>query len=148
MTGHTPAGHRDALNQPPVSEALAQALDSQRLRIVASLIATTGDWDLAEDAVADAAERALRLWPIDGVPDNPAAWLTVTSRRRAIDLIRRADTERTKQAPTGLHLLPPGIAHGGAGGVDPESGGWSVDRSYRARIPDHRGDDEPTPAAG
>ncbi|HZA04187.1 MAG TPA: sigma-70 family RNA polymerase sigma factor [Propionibacteriaceae bacterium] len=80
----------------PVARALAEALATERLGIVASLIRTTGDWDLAEDAVADAAERALRRWPIDGVPDNPAAWLTTTARRRAIDLIRRAATERAK----------------------------------------------------
>jgi RNA polymerase sigma-70 factor, ECF subfamily len=100
-----PAGNRDAATEPSVGEILAETLDGQRLRIVASLIATSGDWDLAEDAVADAAERALRRWPIDGVPDNPAAWLTVTARRRAIDLIRRADTERTKLATLrGLQL--------------------------------------------
>ncbi len=80
----------------PVARALAEAMATERLGIVASLIRTTGDWDLAEDAVADAAERALRRWPIDGVPDNPAAWLTTTARRRAIDLIRRATTERAK----------------------------------------------------
>ena len=81
---------------PPVARALAEALATERLGIVATLIRTTGDWDLAEDAVADAAERALRRWPIDGVPDNPAAWLTTTARRRAVDLIRRAATERAK----------------------------------------------------
>jgi RNA polymerase sigma-70 factor (ECF subfamily) len=69
---------------------------AERLRIVASLIRTTGDWDLAEDAVADAAERALQRWPTDGVPDRPAAWLTTTARRRAIDVLRRRDTERRK----------------------------------------------------
>ena len=82
--------------------ALADALGEQRLRIVASLIRTTGDWDLAEDAVADATERALRRWPEDGVPDNPSAWLTTTARRRAIDLLRRADTERAKLAEVAL----------------------------------------------
>ncbi len=80
----------------PVARALADALAAERLGIVASLIRTTGDWDLAEDAVADAAERALRRWPGDGIPDNPAAWLTTTARRRAVDLIRRAGTERAK----------------------------------------------------
>jgi RNA polymerase sigma-70 factor (ECF subfamily) len=39
--------------------ALADAMAGQRLRIVATLIRSTGDWELAEDAVADAAERAL-----------------------------------------------------------------------------------------
>jgi RNA polymerase sigma-70 factor, ECF subfamily len=101
------------VTDPPVSRpadsaarALADALAEQRLRIVASLIRTTGDWDLAEDVVADAAERALRTWPEDGVPRNPAAWLTTTARRRAIDLLRRADTERAKLAEVAL-VSPP-----------------------------------------
>jgi RNA polymerase sigma-70 factor, ECF subfamily len=80
------------------ARALADAMAEQRLRIVASLIRTTHDWDLAEDVVADAAERAMRRWPEDGVPANPAAWLTTTARRRAVDLLRRADTERAKLA--------------------------------------------------
>ncbi len=81
-----------------VHEALAQAMAGERLQIVASLIRTTRDWDLAEDAVADAAERALLTWPRDGVPRNPAAWLTTTATRRALDVIRRAGTERSKVA--------------------------------------------------
>jgi RNA polymerase sigma-70 factor (ECF subfamily) len=71
---------------------------AERLRIVAGLIRVTGDWDLAEDAVSDAAERALLTWPRDGIPRNPASWLTTTARRRAVDVLRRADTERRKQA--------------------------------------------------
>jgi RNA polymerase sigma-70 factor (ECF subfamily) len=81
-----------------VRRALAETMAAERLRIVATLIRVTGDWTLAEDAVADAAERALVRWPQAGVPDNPAAWLTTTARRRAIDVIRRADTERAKLA--------------------------------------------------
>jgi RNA polymerase sigma-70 factor, ECF subfamily len=76
--------------------ALAGAMAGQRLRIVATLIRSTGDWELAEDAVADAAERALERWTDDGIPDNPAAWLTTAARRRAIDVLRRRETERTK----------------------------------------------------
>ncbi|MGZ4766450.1 MAG: sigma factor, partial [Ilumatobacteraceae bacterium] len=74
-----------------VRGAVADAMASERLRIVAALIRTTRDWDLAQDVVADAAERALRRWPTDGVPANPAAWLTTTARRRAIDVLRRHD---------------------------------------------------------
>jgi RNA polymerase sigma-70 factor, ECF subfamily len=84
-----------------VHEALAQAMAGERLRIVSSLIRTTRDWDLAEDAVADAAERALLTWPRDGVPRNPAAWLTTTATRRALDVIRRSGTERSKVAELG-----------------------------------------------
>jgi RNA polymerase sigma-70 factor, ECF subfamily len=82
----------------PTRRVLLEALAVERLRIVATLIRTTGDWDLAEDAVADATERALHRWSLDGIPDNPAAWLTTTARRRAIDLLRRAATERNKLA--------------------------------------------------
>ncbi len=63
---------------------------------MAALIRVTGDWDLAEDCVQDAAERALARWPIDGLPDNPGAWLTTTAHRRALDLLRRRRTEEAK----------------------------------------------------
>jgi len=46
--------------------------------------------------VQDAAERALARWPRDGVPDNPAAWLTTTAHRRALDVLRRRTVERQK----------------------------------------------------
>jgi RNA polymerase sigma-70 factor (ECF subfamily) len=85
-----------------VRRALADALAEERLRIVASLIRTTGDWDLAEDSVADAAERALVRWPQDGIPELPAAWLTTTARHRAIDVIRRRSTESTKLAEVAM----------------------------------------------
>ena len=89
-----------------VHRALADAMSAERLRIVATLIRTTGDWELAEDAVADAVERALARWTDDGIPDNPAAWLTTTARRRAIDVLRRRDTERTKLTEHAMHHDP------------------------------------------
>jgi RNA polymerase sigma-70 factor (ECF subfamily) len=48
-----------------------------------------GDFDLAEEAVADAYVTALERWPVDGIPSNPGAWITTTARNRAIDRIRR-----------------------------------------------------------
>ena len=89
-----------------VLRALADAMATERLRIVASLIRTTGDWELAEDAVADAAERALRSWTVDGIPERPAAWLTTTARRRAVDVLRRRDTERRKLADVAMQDDP------------------------------------------
>ncbi|KTR78237.1 hypothetical protein NS234_04415 [Microbacterium oxydans] len=62
--------------------------------VVASVIGTVHDWTLAEDAVQDALARAVERWPGDGVPANPAAWVTTVARRRAIDLVRHADAER------------------------------------------------------
>jgi RNA polymerase sigma-70 factor, ECF subfamily len=56
---------------------------------VATLIRVLGDFDLAEEAVQDAFARALEVWPDQGVPPNPGAWITTTARNRAIDRIRR-----------------------------------------------------------
>ncbi|WP_341947547.1 sigma-70 family RNA polymerase sigma factor [Microbacterium sp. LWH11-1.2] len=77
-----------------VREALAATVAAERLRIVASLIRRTGDWELAEDAVQDAMTRALTAWPTRGIPDNPAAWLTTAARNAAVDMLRRAASER------------------------------------------------------
>ncbi|HEX3679867.1 MAG TPA: sigma-70 family RNA polymerase sigma factor [Galbitalea sp.] len=65
-------------------------------RIVSGLIRLTGDWTLAEDATQDAFATALQRWSADGIPDNPAAWLTTTARNRAIDRLRSAASERTR----------------------------------------------------
>ncbi len=75
------------------TSSLEAAVRAQWPVIVAGLLRTTGDWDLAEDCAQDATERALVAWPRDGVPDNPGAWLTSVARRRALDLLRRRNTE-------------------------------------------------------
>jgi RNA polymerase sigma-70 factor (ECF subfamily) len=48
---------------------------------------------VAEDAAAGAFERALTTWPRDGVPRNPAAWLTTAARNLALDRLRRRGVE-------------------------------------------------------
>jgi RNA polymerase sigma-70 factor (ECF subfamily) len=67
-------------------------------RVLATLARVTGDLPLAEDAVQDAAVRALETWPRDGVPAEPRAWLTLTARRRAIDILRREAARVGKEA--------------------------------------------------
>ena len=79
-----------------VAAAVDEAVATERLRIVATLIRVTGEWELAEDCVQDAVESALTRWPRDGIPDNPAAWLTTTSRRRALDVLKRRRIEQHK----------------------------------------------------
>ncbi|MBY0374393.1 MAG: sigma-70 family RNA polymerase sigma factor [Bryobacteraceae bacterium] len=60
-------------------------------RIIATLVRVLGPrhLDLAEEAAQDALVRALELWPFEGVPPNPSAWLILTAKRRAIDRLRR-----------------------------------------------------------
>src|SRR5579864_7891822 len=50
---------------------------------------------LAEDVVQDAFCRALEVWKFRGVPENPSAWLMVTAKNRALDVLRRERTART-----------------------------------------------------
>ena len=65
--------------------------------VLATLVRVTGDLALAEDAVQDASVRALETWARDGVPDNPVAWLRLTARHRAIDIVRREAGRHPKE---------------------------------------------------
>jgi len=57
--------------------------------VLAATVRVTHDLDRAEECVQDAYARALSTWGSRGIPDNPGAWLTTVSRRRAVDLLRR-----------------------------------------------------------
>ena len=72
-----------------VRAAVDAAFRDEWGRVVATLIRTTGDWDLAEECAQDAFALALRRWPRDGIPGRPGAWLTTAARNRAIDVLRR-----------------------------------------------------------
>ena len=71
---------------------------AESARLVGALARMTRDVDLAEDLAQDALVAALEQWPVSGVPDNPAAWLMTTAKRRGVDHFRRADTLRRKVA--------------------------------------------------
>ena len=72
-----------------VKAAVDAAFRDEWGRVVATLIRTTGDWDLAEECAQDAFALALQRWPRDGIPGRPGAWLTTAARNRAIDVLRR-----------------------------------------------------------
>jgi RNA polymerase sigma-70 factor (ECF subfamily) len=78
--------------------ALARLVRDEGARVTATLVRLTGDVQLAEDAVQEAAVRALRTWPQDGTPDIPRAWLTVVARRCALDIIRREGSRDRREA--------------------------------------------------
>jgi RNA polymerase sigma-70 factor (ECF subfamily) len=58
-------------------------------RIVATLIRSFGDFDLAEESAQEAFAAAVDQWSESGVPDSPPAWIIQTARHKAIDRIRR-----------------------------------------------------------
>lgn len=67
-------------------------------RLLASLMKTLGDLQLAEDSLQDAIEVALMHWSEKGLPRSPSAWLITTARRKAIDRVRRAQNFDLKQS--------------------------------------------------
>ena len=68
---------------------LARAVREESGRLVATLTRSFGNLDLAEEAVAEAVEEALRSWRDRGVPPKPGAWLLQAARHNALDLLRR-----------------------------------------------------------
>ena len=53
------------------------------------LVGYLGDFEIAEESVAEAFAVAARRWPAEGTPASPVAWLVTTARNRAIDRLRR-----------------------------------------------------------
>ena len=93
VTGHDPA-----------RDTVAETVRVEGARILATLIRTVGDVQTAEDAVQEANLAALGAWPVTGVPEHPRAWLTVTARRKAIDILRRERARRGKERD-GLRMI-------------------------------------------
>ena len=67
-------------------------------RVFATLVRVFGDFDVAEEAIQDAFLVAIDRWPDSGVPPNPAAWITTTAKRKAIDGYRRERARAEKYA--------------------------------------------------
>ncbi|WP_370228410.1 RNA polymerase sigma factor, partial [Cognatishimia sp.] len=91
---------------PPVQ---TQALITRLIRedwgrLLSSLVATTGDFALAEDSLQDAVVTALEVWPKQGAPKNPDAWLITVARRKALDRLRRSSVADRKSADLAMWL--------------------------------------------
>jgi RNA polymerase sigma factor (sigma-70 family) len=95
-----------------VETAVADAHRRDWALVLAATVRVARDLDLAEDCVQEAYAAALRTWAHAGLPDNPAAWLTTTARRRAIDEVRR-DASLRSRLP--LLVEPPGALDEAAG---------------------------------
>ncbi|MGD0065580.1 MAG: RNA polymerase sigma factor [Streptosporangiaceae bacterium] len=108
-----------------VKAAVDAAFRDEWGRVVATLIRTTGDWDLAEECAQDAFAMALQRWPRDGIPGRPGAWLTTAARHRAIDVLRRKAVGAAKLREVAVMTEEPGADDAAAG---PDDSGVPDDR--------------------
>ena len=79
-------------------EAVEVVYRAEYARIFAGLVRTLRDFDRAEDALAEALAVALERWPLEGVPERPAAWITTTAQRKGIERLRRERVGEDKVA--------------------------------------------------
>ncbi len=70
------------------------ALTSARPQALAALLRYFRDLDTAEEAFQDASLRALKSWPQNGPPRDPAAWLILVGRNAALDGVRRRSRQQ------------------------------------------------------
>ena len=82
-----------------VSAAVEAVYRAEWGKIVATLIKSVGDFDLAEESAQEAFTAAMAQWPESGIPDAPAAWIIQTARHKAIDRIRRHSLFTEKLQP-------------------------------------------------
>src|SRR5262245_54247699 len=82
---------RGAREDSAAAEPLSHLFRRESARMVAALTRVFGvhNLALAEDVVQDALCRALEVWKLRGMPENPAAWLMTTAKNRAVDVLRR-----------------------------------------------------------
>jgi RNA polymerase sigma-70 factor (ECF subfamily) len=112
-----------------VRAAVAAAHRDAWALVLASTMRVTRDIDLAEECVQDAYVAAMAAWERAGVPDNPAAWLTTTARRKALDALRRDKTLRAK-----LPLLIEPAAVPESGPPEPPAAGEDIIADDRLRL--------------
>lgn len=74
---------------------ISAAIGAARPQAVAALLRYFRDLDMAEEAFQEACLRALKAWPKNGPPRDPAAWLIFVGRNSGIDQVRK----RGRQAP-------------------------------------------------
>jgi RNA polymerase sigma-70 factor, ECF subfamily len=87
---------------PEVSLQVSEIFRDEHGRIIAGLIRRFGDIDIAEEALGEALVVALAKWPADGIPPNPAGWLTTTATNKALDRLRRAKVRDEKYAEVAM----------------------------------------------
>jgi len=77
-------------------DSLARIFRAASGQVLASLVYFSRDIQLAEDALQDACEQASKKWPVQGVPENTAAWLHLVAKRKLIDKLRQQHSRQNQ----------------------------------------------------
>jgi RNA polymerase sigma factor (sigma-70 family) len=89
---------------PDIHQAIEAIWRIEQAKIIAALARITRDVGIAEELAQDALVVALKRWPEQGIPDNPAAWLMATAKNRALDERRRAKLIERKHEEIGRDM--------------------------------------------
>ena len=85
------------MNQHNVQRAVEAVWRIESARIIAVATRMLRDVGLAEEMAQEALVSALETWPVNGTPDNPAAWLMTAAKHRALDWLRHRKLERERE---------------------------------------------------
>jgi RNA polymerase sigma factor (sigma-70 family) len=94
-----------------VHQAIATVWRLESARITAHVARVVRDLGVAEELAQDALVAALEHWPKDGVPDNPAAWLMTTAKRRALDHLRHRQMAEARHEDIAADMEALGATH-------------------------------------
>ncbi|MGI5217657.1 RNA polymerase sigma factor [Nocardia sp. CA-290969] len=88
-----------------MTREIEDLLRAEAPQVLGALVRRFGRFDIAEDAVQEALLAATRIWPADGVPDNPRSWLIRVAYRRMVDLLRADQARRRRELDAGTAEL-------------------------------------------
>ena len=90
-------GYWRPMSDPGVRRTVEAVWRMESAKIIGALTRVLRNVGLAEELAQDALVAALEQWPVSGLPENPAAWLTAAAKHRAIDTIRRRELHARKE---------------------------------------------------
>src|SRR6267154_1017082 len=89
---------------PDTHQAIDAVWRIEQAKVIAGLARIVRDVGIAEELAQDALVAALKVWPAQGIPDNPGAWLMATAKNRALDTRRRAKLIERKHVELGHEM--------------------------------------------
>ena len=106
LSADAASGEIGRMEADPLRRTLDTLWRMESPALVARLARQLGDLGQAEELVQDTWLAALEHWSANGMPRNPAAWLTTTARNRAIDALRQRPRQRDKYERWALEAAP------------------------------------------